>query len=110
MNKRNPLANVPVTIQQFVTQAPAYPWTGPGLIRRLKEAVDMAECGPGLKLPQRAFGQLIGAATTTLHDWTEGDFSPIRCRPCCAVWNDSLKTNGSGFYVDSFGSAPDWTT
>lgn len=73
MNKRNPLANVPLTIQQFVTLAPAYPWTGPGLIRRLKEAVDMAECGPGLKLPQSEFGSLIGAATTTLHDWTEGD-------------------------------------
>lgn len=76
MNKRNPLAHVPVSIQQFITLAPAYHRTGSDVLRYLKKVVDMAECGPGQKLPQKAFGGLMGVPPSSMNDWFETGLPP----------------------------------
>ena len=76
MKRRNPAAQVPESIRQFITLAPAYHRTGPDALRHLKKVVDMAECGPGQKLPQKAFGELMGVPPSSINDWFETGLPP----------------------------------
>jgi len=58
---------------------PAYPKTANEVVRRLKKAIDKAECQVDQELSQKLFGRLIGAPKSTIHDWYHGDLAaPIK--------------------------------
>lgn len=70
--KNQPLAKIPAHLKDSITTGPAYHQLGPGFIRRLKEMIETAECGPGQKLQQKQMAELLGMPKSTLHDWLEG--------------------------------------
>jgi hypothetical protein len=59
--------------------APAYHKSGYEVVRKLKQALDRAECSPGQHLEQKQFGYLLGVSKSTIHDWFHGDLAaPIQ--------------------------------
>jgi transcriptional regulator with XRE-family HTH domain len=56
--------------------APAYPKNGTEVVRRLKQALDLAECLPGSELTQKQFARLLGMPKSTANDWYHSELVP----------------------------------
>jgi hypothetical protein len=73
MRDRNLMAKIPAWLGPFIVPAPAYRGAGPGFMLGLKKVLSEVECGPGHGLRQKQFGELLGVARSTVHDWSAGN-------------------------------------
>lgn len=64
---------------------PAYPKAANEVIRLMKKLLDRTERPAGRELQQKEFGELIGAARSTVHDWYHGELPRPMSHFLCAM-------------------------
>lgn len=69
----------------IILRPPAFPTERAQVLRRLKSAVDAAECRDGGKLELQQFAELLGMPASTNHDWYYGQLPAAIRRFICGI-------------------------